>query len=108
LDETSPEEIAMKQHEKIHECLNFKIKLSLMVSCIEFIFHILFDREGSPFKIAVYPFLCMLTFLFLKVIMKRNRWLEDNSVFLLQGTQIFFMAECSVALSPNEYKVFSP
>ena len=82
LDEISPEEIAMKQHYKIHECLNFKIKLMTIVSVIELIFHMISENDDKTFKEAMYSFLMVFSLIIIKLILKKNRWLEDNAVFL--------------------------
>lgn len=72
-----------------------------VVSVIELVSHIISENDDKTFKEAMLSFLMVFSLIIIKLILKQNRWLEDNAVFLQQATQIFFLTECSIVLSPN-------
>ena len=53
-----------------------------IVSVIELIFHMISENDDKTFKEAMYSFLMVFSLIIIKLILKKNRWLEDNAVFL--------------------------
>ena len=53
-----------------------------IVSVIELICHIISENDDKTAKEAMYCFLMVFTLIIIKLILKKNRWLEDNAVFL--------------------------
>ena len=53
-----------------------------VVSVIELVSHIISENDDKTFKEAMYSFLMVFSLIIIKLILKKNRWLEDNAVFL--------------------------
>ena len=47
----------------------------------------------------------MLIVMAIKACLKKFRWLEDHAAFMLSFSLIVVLAECSIFLSPGEFKI---
>ncbi len=56
-----------------------------IVSVIELVCHMISENDDKTFKEAMLSFLMVFSLILIKVILKKNRWLEDNAVFLQQA-----------------------
>lgn len=107
LDEASPEEIARKKNQNIHNCCDFKIKTMAWVTVVEGVQHHLLGRPGSPYLRAFYPFILMVAIIIIKFFLRKKPRFEDNAAFMLTASLIIILTECSIFLSPNQF-VISP
>ena len=105
LDAYTQEEIERRKREFIHNCCDFKIKLMIAVIFIEGIQHYLLDKPGSVIQRCSYPFGLVLSTMLIKMLLKKFKWLEDQAAFMLSISVIACLAELTIFLAPDEFKI---
>ena len=81
------------RRQKIHECCDLSMKVSIVVTLVAYFSHIILKREGSAFIRASYVFSLVISSLTVKLLITKYPKMEQYGPFLILVSCIIAVTE---------------